>query len=169
MDLTPTQRKKFRGHFTSYCLLAEQWQVYWHYSRQRPEFGYGRKPGHKVYFVADCSMYLSLCYYWAMTHTGVWIADPLGDGNYNGYGNTGSEYEWSLAHATHAPTNKYLVGDWVIYGWSHDTVHTSVCRKAGTENTAIWSSNGNERAPQETKLHYHPDPVLGVWRHPALA
>lgn len=166
MSLSPTQKKHVRSVISSYCLAAEGAQVRWNYSKQRPFHGYGVDPTWR--HVNDCSGYVSLAFQWASVHAKAWMHDPLDEG-YSGFGNTGSQYEYSRAHCTAAPAGKYLVGDWVIYGWSHDTVHTSVCRKAGSDTTAIFSSNGNERAPQPTKLHYHPDPVLGVWRHPALS
>lgn len=133
---------------------------------QRPFHGYGIPPAER--HVNDCSGYVSLIFQWASVHARVWMHDPL-DEQYSGFGNTGSLYEYSLAHCTRSPEDKYLVGDWVIYGWPNDTVHTSVCRKRGTAKTAVFSSNGNERAPQPRLLHEHPDPILGVWRHPALA
>lgn len=164
--LSPNKKLAFRKAITDYCLRAEASQVRWNYSRQRPFGGYGKQPEDR--HVNDCSGYVSLIFYWAMNAVGVDVIDPLGEG-YSGYGNTGSQYEWLTGHATHAPKDKYLVGDMAIYGWTFNTVHTSICRKRGTAKTAIFSSNGNERAPQPTVLTYHPDPLIGVWRHPALA
>lgn len=166
MPLSPTQKKHFRAALANFCLRAEAHQVNWNYSQQRPFSGYGKAP--ELRHVNDCSGYDALAFYYAMKQIGVWVHDPLNQ-DWSGYGNTGSQYDWFMSHAHQAPKGKYLVGDMPIYGWSHDTVHTSVCRRAGTAQTAIFSSNGNERAPQPTKLDYHPDPVLGVWRHPALA
>lgn len=165
MKLTPTQKKKFRAALTAYCLKAEAAQVRWNYSQQRPFHGFGVPPGDR--HVNDCSGYDALAFYAAMKAAGVWVEDPLGE-DWTGYGNTGSQFEWLRTHGKPAPPDKYLVGDMPIYGWTYNTVHTSVCRKAGTALTAIFSSNGNERAPQPTKLNYHPDPVVGVYRHPAL-
>lgn len=163
--LKPNEKLAVRKHIADYCRRAEASQVKWNYSQIRPFHGFGVAP--ELSHVNDCSGYDSLAFNWAMHETGLYLHDPL-DERYSGWGNTGSLYEWSLAACTEAPKDKYLVGDWAIYGWANDTVHTSVCRKKGTANTAIFSSNGNQRAPQPTNLHYHPDPLLGVWRHPAL-
>lgn len=165
-SLPANPRLKFRKAIADYCERAEAAQLVWHYSQQRPFHGYGIKP--ELHHVNDCSGYVSLAFNWAMHQLAVYLADPLEE-HYSGYGNTGTLYNYSLDHCTRAPVDKYLVGDWAIYGWSHNTVHTTICRKRGTAQTAVFSSNGNERAPQPTKLHYHPDPLLGVWRHSALA
>ncbi len=56
-----------------------------------------------------------------------------------------------------------------IYGHASDTVHMTVCRKAGTGQSAIWSSFGQEAGPEARQpVSYHPSPLLGVFRHPAL-
>ena len=165
MALTPTQKLAVRKAIASYCTQAETNQQAWHYSQQRP-FHFVQNPS-VPHVVADCSGYVSMVFHAAMNTTHTFMADPLGM-HYSGWGYTGTEYAWLQAHAKHAPEGKWLVGDIVIYGWRTNTVHTSVCRRAGNDSTAIWSSNGNERAPQPTKLHYHPDPVVGVWRPPAL-
>ena len=112
------------------------------------------------------SGYLALAFDWAMHQTGVYLASPLGAAH--GWGYTGSQLEWLRQNGRYAPPGKYLVGDMAIYGTPSNTVHTTICRKAGTAATAIFSSNGNENAPQPTKLAYHPDPVVGVFRHPGL-
>ena len=45
--------------------------------------------------------------------------------------------------------------------------HMTICRKAGTSATAIFSSNGSEAGPDPRSLHYRSD-LTGVFRHPAL-
>ena len=94
------------------------------------------------------------------------MADPL-DYHYSGYGNTQSAYEYLKAH--NAPKDKYRIGDMAIYGTKADTVHMMVCTKAGTATTGRWSSFGQEGGPEtRTDIHYHPAPLVGVYRHPAL-
>lgn len=163
--LKPNQKLAVRKAITAYCLAAERAQVRWNYSQQRPFHGFGVPPSER--HVNDCSGYISLVFHWAADEAKVWMHDPL-DERYSGWGNTGSLYEYSVEACTEAPKDKYLVGDWVIYGWTHDTVHTAVCRTKGTAKTAWFSSNGNERAPQPVRVNYHPDPIIGIWRHPAL-
>lgn len=88
--------------------------------------------------------------------------------------NTGTEYAYLEAHA--APVGKWLVGDMAIFGSTSNTVHTSICRKAGSDTSAIFSSNGHESwvfasdAPEpislaSEKAQQH---LVGVYRHPAL-
>jgi hypothetical protein len=164
--LTPNQKKEFRNEIVAYCKLAEQYEHRWHYSQARPYRGLGSAP--QTYHVNDCSSYCSLVFYWAARHTqdGVRVADPL-DYHYSGYGNTQSSYEYLKAHK--APKDKYRIGDMAIYGTTSDTVHMTVCRKAGNATTAIWSSFGQEAGPEARQpLGYHPAPLVGVYRHPAL-
>lgn len=164
--LTPAQKQKVRTTITNFCLRAEQNQLRWHYSQQRPYHGLNVAP--EDWHVADCSAYVALVYNWTMHHTAIYLADPLGE-NYSGYGYTDTQLEWLRRHGTPAPDGKYLVGDMVIYGHSDwNTTHTAICRKAGGDTTALWSSHGNENGPQAVRLHYHPDPVVGIYRHPAL-
>lgn len=167
MALTPTQKKLVRAHMARYCQNAEANQRRWHYSQQRP-FRYVDNPNSSN-VVADCSGYVSIVYHDAMHDTGIFLADPLGY-RYTGYGYTGSQLDWLKDNGRRVPLDKtFFVGDMVIYGDSEwRTVHTSICRKNGTRKTAIFSSNGNENAPQPTNIDYHPDPIIGVWRHPAL-
>lgn len=164
--LTPNQKKEFRAEIVSFTKLAEQYEHRWHYDQRRPFTGIGAAP--QTYHVDDCSAYCSLVFYWAARHTqnGVRVADPL-DYHYSGYGNTQSAYEYLRAHK--APKDKYRIGDMAIYGTTSKTVHMTVCRKAGTAQTAIWSSFGQEAGPEPRQpLGYHPAPLVGVYRHPAL-
>lgn len=165
MPLTATQKLKVRKAISSYCLKAEANQWNWHYSQQRP-FHYVQDPA-QHHIVADCSAYVSMVFHAAMNTTHIWLADPLGL-HYSGWGYTGTEVAWLRTHSREAPWDKFLVGDLVVYGHTDAGSHTSVCRRAGNVTTAIWSSNGNEGSPNPTRLQYHPDPVRGVWRHPAL-
>jgi len=151
---------------TAYCVSAERAQLVWHYSKQRPFHGYGISPD--AIHIADCSAYVSLVFNWAMHTAQAYLADPLGL-NYSGYGYTGTELNWLKWNAK-SPGGPFLPGDLAVYGQpGSNGSHTVVCRKQGTDKTAVWSSNGSESAPNAVKLHDHPDPLMGVWRHPALA
>lgn len=162
--LTPTQKKAFRDEIVSYTKLAEQYESRWSYSQNRPYTGLGKAP--QTFHVDDCSSYCALVFYWAMHHTGVVVSDPLGM-KYSGYGNTQSAYNYLKVHK--APVDKYRIGDMAIYGTTSKTVHMTVCRKAGTAATAIWSSFGQQAGPEARQpLSYHPAAVVGVYRHPAL-
>jgi hypothetical protein len=166
LPLTPTQKQRIRTAMTKFCVEAEVNQRAWHYSQQRPFHGYGQ-PASAMH-VNDCSGYISLVFNHAMHKTGIYLADPLGY-HYSGFGYTGSEVQWLIDNGHPAPENRYLVGDIAINGHSLATTdHTFICKKAGTSATSSWSSNGNENAPDSVKLHYHPVPLVGVWRHPAL-
>jgi len=166
MPLTPTQKLNVRKSMTDFCNRAELHQWAWHYSQQRPFHGFGEPPEHR--HVNDCSGYISLVFNWAMHHTQTYMADPLGY-KYSGYGYTGTEVDWLSKHGKKIDNGKYLVGDIAINGTSfYNTDHTFICKKGGTATTALWSSNGNENAPDQVKLNYHPKPLVGVWRHPAL-
>jgi hypothetical protein len=152
---------------TAFCNRAEKNELYWHYSQQRPFGGFGVDPAKR--HVNDCSGYVSLVFHWAMSEAEVYMTDPLGY-KYSGYGYTGSMLDWLSKHGKRVnEVNGYLVGDIAITGRSAGTTnHTTICKKAGTATTSRWSSHGNENAPDAVTLHYHPTPVLGVWRHPAL-
>lgn len=164
MALTPTAKLRFREELAHFCVLAEQYESRWSYSQRRPYTGLGAAP--TTWHTDDCSSYCALAFYWAGHHTGHPVADPLGY-HYGGYGNTQSSYEFLKAHR--APKDKYRIGDMAIYGPSWDTVHMMVCRKAGTGKSAVWSSHGHTAGPEaRTDIHYHPEPLLGVFRHPAL-
>jgi hypothetical protein len=54
-----------------------------------------------------------------------------------------------------------------FYGSRSNTHHMTVCRKAGTGASAIFSSFGQQAGPLPTALHYRND-LVGVYRHPAL-
>lgn len=163
MPLSPTAKKEFRIELAAYCKLAEQYEARWHYSQRRPYTGLGAAP--QTYHVNDCSGYVALCFYWAGRHSGHTVHDPL-DEHYSGWGYTGTSITYLDAHK--APVDKYRIGDVAFYGTSHsNTTHMTVCRKAGTSETSVWSSFGQEAGPQPVKLHYRRD-LLGAYRHPAL-
>jgi len=164
--LTPNQKKEFRAEIAGFCKLAEAYEMRWHYDQRRPYTGIGAAP--QTYHVNDCSSYCSLVFYWAARHTqdGVKVSDPL-DYHYTGYGNTQSAYEYLKAHK--APKDKYRIGDMAIYGSQFDTVHMMVCTKEGSGTTGRWSSFGQEAGPEaRTDVNYHPKPLVGIYRHPAL-
>lgn len=163
--MTPTQKKHARDAGANFMLRAEAHELLWHYTQARPFRGYGVPPEQR--HANDCSGYVGLVYSWMMHSAQVFISDPLGH-HYDGWGWTGSLLEWLGKHGKQAPAGRYLVGDVPIYGNSlHQTEHTTVCRKAGSAASAIFSSLGTERGPQPVPLAYRND-LLGVWRHPAL-
>ena len=162
--LDPNAKKAFRAELATYLRTAEQYDYNWHYAQTRPYTGLGAAP--QTFHTDDCSSYCALSFWWAGHHTGHPVADPL-NWHYSGYGNTQSAYEYLKAH--HAPKDKYRIGDMAIYGSASNTVHMMVCRKAGTGQTAVWSSFGREAGPEaRDDIHYHPSALLGVYRHPAL-
>src|SRR5262245_27872695 len=164
MPLAPNDKKEFRAELARYCLEAEKFEARWHYSQRRPYTGLGAAP--QTWHTDDCSSYVALAYYWAMHHTQVVVSDPLGM-KCSGWGYTGSALAYLDAHK--APENKYRIGDVAIYGTSSNTVHMTVCRVGGTSTTAVWSSHGQEGGPEPRRdVHYHPAPLVGVYRHPAL-
>jgi len=162
--LSPSAKLAFRKELAAYCRTAEQYEERWHYSQRRPYTGLGTAPS--TWHTDDCSSYVALTFWWAGHHTGHPVSDPLGM-HYSGWGFTGSALDFLDAHQ--APEDKYRVGDIAIYGTRSDTVHMTVCRMAGTGTTAIWSSHGQEAGPEPRRdVHYHPKPLVGVYRHPAL-
>ena len=170
MPLTPTQKLHVRQAIADYCKRAEANRLRWHYTQQRPFTGYGVAPD--AYHAADCSGYCALAFDWAARKADVHIHSPL-DAQ-PGWGFTGSQYAYLKAHP--APKDKYLVGDMAIFGTASNTVHTSICRKAGTAATSVFSSNGHESwsfgsdAPNPITLadEAAAQRLLGVYRHPAL-
>lgn len=165
MSMTPNNKLHFREELADYCALAEAYERRWAYSQRRPYTGLGVPP--QSWHTDDCSSYVALCFWWAGHHTGHPVADPLGQ-HYSGWGWTGSAYEYLHEHK--APLDKYRIGDVAIYGSSPwNTVHMTVCRREGTGKTAVWSSHGHTAGPEPVRdVHYHPSPLLGVFRHPAL-
>ncbi len=164
MALTPNQKKELRAQLVRFALVAEKYEKQWHYTQARPYTGLGT-PFSTTHH-NDCSSYVALLFYSAGRAAGFGVSDPLNE-HYSGYGNTQTAYTYLKAHR--APKDKYRVGDLAIYGPAVDTVHITMCRKAGTAQSAVWSSFGQEAGPEARQpLSYHPSPLLGVYRHPAL-
>ena len=164
MPLPPNDKKLFRNELAVYCKLAEQYESRWHYTQRRPYSGLGAAP--QTYHYNDCSSYVALAFYWAMKHTQVRVGDPLG-WKFSGWGNTETAIAYLDAHK--APSDKYRIGDVAIYGTPGNlsTQHMTVCRKAGTKATSVWSSFGQEAGPEKRPL-VTGKRIIGVYRHPAL-
>jgi hypothetical protein len=160
--LPPNDKKAAREVITAYTLRAEKNERLWHYTQLRPFRGFGVPPDQP--HANDCSGYDSLVFNWAMHWIKRYIADPLGF-TYDGWGNTSSLFTFLRDYD--APKDKYLVGDITIYALGTIHAHTTVCRKAGSARTAIFSSNGEESGPEPESLHYRDD-LTGVFRHPQL-
>lgn len=169
--MTPTEKKNIRLAISNFCSRAEAARLSWAYTRRRPYTGLGVVP--EANHQADCSSYCALAFYWAMHKTGLILPDPL-NYHYSGYGFTGSQYDFLKTHPV--PIDKYLVGDMAIFGTASNTVHTSICRKGGTAETAIFSSNGHQSwifgkdAPEPISLAAEKaqQNIVGVYRHPSL-
>lgn len=169
--LTPAQKGKFRAAVSEFCVAAEIARLKWAYEQEVPYRGFGVSPSdpHKD----DCRAYVALAFNYAMHKTGIYVADPLNE-HYSGFGNTQTAYEWLKPHL--APPGKYLIGDIPIFGTATETVHMSVCRKAGNAATAVFSSNGHQNwifgldAPEPISLNSEKarESLVGVYRHPAL-
>jgi len=162
---SPTKKKKLRKAMAAFCVLAESNERRWHYSQSRPITGYGLPAS--SYHVADCSGYVALVFDHAVHTAGAFLVSPLGSPH--GWGYTGTELDFLRAHGKRVvEANGYLVGDLAVYGQrGSDGSHTTVCRKAGSASTSVWSSHGSERGPVPVKLNYRDD-LLGCWRHPGL-
>ena len=164
MALSPNAKLAFRDELADFCSTAETFEARWRYSQRRPYSGIGAAP--QTWHTNDCSSYCDLVFWWAGHYSGHPVAAPLGF-HYGGWGNTQSAYTFLKAHQ--APADKYLRGDLAIYGSVWNTVHMTVCRKEGTGKTAVWSSFGRDAGPEpRMDVHYHPSPLVGVFRHPAL-
>lgn len=174
MSLTPTHKQRFRRGLGAYCLEAELARLRWHYTRARPFDGFGLPASSR--HAADCSAYVGLAFFAGRIFAGLSAAavpDPL-DERYSGWGYTGTMYAFLRRHE--APAGRYLIGDIAIFGTPAVTEHTSVCRKAGTVRSAIFSSNGHESwifnrdAPEPISLAHElaQQHLIGVYRHPAL-
>jgi len=161
--LTPDNKKALRAAIASFCTEAERYESRWTYSQRRPFTGLGAAP--QTWHTDDCSAYCALAFYFAMRESRVIVSDPLGY-RFSGYGNTGSAINYLDAHR--APQDKYRVGDMAIYGQSRwATRHMTICRKAGSGDSSVWSSHGSQSGPDNRTLHYRSD-LIGVYRHPAL-
>jgi hypothetical protein len=140
-----SDERKIRDAMTDFCLRAEASEAVWHYDQQRRYTGLGIEP--EKSHINDCSSYVCLTYYWAKKVTGLGVPDPSGYA-YNGYGNT---YDDLDGHER-VTSGNYLVGD-----LAHYDGHVTVCRKAGTAYTSVWSSFGTEFGPSGLELYYRGD------------
>ena len=157
--LTPTQKKNFRDQLRRFCLVAQKYDNLWHYTQQRPYTGLG-SPASDTHY-NDCSSYVAIAFYKASRNSGTRVDDPLGY-HYSGWGNTGSCYSEMKQYS--APKDKYRIGDVALYlGSGGPGDHMTVCIKAGTGATSVWSSFGSEAGPDERQLHYRSD-LSGVYR-----
>lgn len=168
--MTPTQKKRWRAALTAYCEKAERFRMNRGYSQRRRVLGYGLPADHVQ--IDDCSGFDSKVVKYANIATNLNASDPLGN-HFNGIGNTESIQDQGFREA---PEGKYLVGDIALWGpndW--DTHHTAICRKAGTRNTAIFTSHGHQSwayktdAPNPVTLQFFPQHLIGVYRLPELA
>lgn len=148
------------------CISEFLWEMVhnqsiWHYLQARPFRNLGRDP--KAGGYSDCSEMVTCATYWVHTDIGLFVPDPNGN-HYNGWGNTDTLWR----HRSGTVHGLYQVGDYAIYGPNWKTKHTTMCRQAGTYATAIFSSNGSEAGPLDTKVYYRND-LLGVVRPRLIA
>ena len=135
----------FRAALSEFCLAAEQNEDAWHYRQQRPvDITVNPKAS---YVWSDCSGYVIQAYHWAMTKSGLAVPDPAKQG-WTGFGNT-DYYEDDHPSVT---SGLYKVGD-----LAHYPGHVTLCRKAGTATTAVFSSHGQEAGPVPTNIYYRRD------------
>lgn len=144
-----------RAAITEFCLLARRNEDAWHYNRRRPFIVYVNPSG--AYIVSDCSGFVVEAYAYAKKKTGLPVPDPAKQG-WSGYGNT-DEYEDEHPHVTNG---NYRVGD-----LAHYNGHVTICHRAGTDTTAMFTSHGLEAGPVSASLHYRRD-LRFVVRPPLL-
>lgn len=133
-----------RAKITEFCRVAESNEDSWHYRQARP-VDVSVDPA-ATYVWSDCSGYVIQAYHYAKRKTGLLIPDPAKQG-WTGYGNT----DWYEDDHPQVQS-PFKVGD-----LAHWYGHVAVCRKAGGEATAVWSSHGQEAGPQPVSLHYRSD------------
>jgi hypothetical protein len=134
-----------RLKIVDFCRVAESNEDAWHYRQARP-VDVSVDPA-ASYVWSDCSGYVIQAYHYAKRKTGVLVPDPAIQG-WTGYGNT----DWYEDDHPKVSDGRFKVGD-----LAHYNGHVTLCRKAGGEVTAIWSSHGQEAGPQPVSLHYRPD------------
>ncbi len=154
-DPPPTAEEQIKAAITDFCRRALQNADDWHYSWARPMSALGRAPELRQY--SDCSTGATEAIFWARMVTKINIPDPNGRG-WDGYGNTDSLWAANLSRRV---SGTYEVGDLALY-WAHGG-HVTICMEAGSESSALWWSNGSERAPNTNQLHYRSD-LRGVVR-----
>jgi hypothetical protein len=135
----------FRKALTEFCLAAERNEDAWHYRQARP-VDVTVSPS-ASYIWSDCSGFVIQAYHWAMEKSGLTVPDPSKQG-WTGYGNT-DYYEDDHPSVL---SGSYRVGD-----LAHYSGHVTICRKAGTSSTAIFTSHGQEAGPVPTSLYYRSD------------
>lgn len=150
----PSNAERIETAIADFCTRAERNEGQWHYTQRRPFSGLGVVPEREHW--NDCSSYAILAYYWASTQTGLRIPDPSGYA-YRGWGNTGDNLD---GHPR--VSSPFRVGD-----LAHYEGHVTICRRAGTATSAVWSSFGQERGPYDVNLHYRHDLLFVV--RPGLA
>jgi hypothetical protein len=147
---------KIREAIADFCERAERNENAWHYSQNRP-VKVDVDPSHPS-VTSDCSGYCIQAYHYAKRMTGLPIPDPAKQG-FSGYGNT----DLYLNDHQQVGNGRYEVGD-----LAHYRGHVTICRKAGTADTAIFSSHGQEAGPYPVGLYYRSGlrevvrPPLGV-------
>lgn len=151
----PPASERVRTAIADFCRRAEAVEERWHYTQHRPFAGFGTSPEMTHY--ADCSAYCILAYFWARKTTGLSVPDPSGYA-FKGWGNT-----WDDLDGHWRVSGLYLAGD-----LAHWEGHVAICRKAGTNATAVWSSFGSERGPHDVRLNYRSD-FRFVCRPPLIA
>jgi hypothetical protein len=138
-------QEDFRKALTEFCLLAEANEDAWHYRQARP-VDVTVDPG-ASYIWSDCSGFVIQAYHWAMQKSGLVVPDPSKQG-WSGYGNT----EWYEDDHPSVLSGYYRVGD-----LAHYSGHVTICRKAGTTTSGIFSSHGQEAGPIPTNVYYRRD------------
>lgn len=134
--------------------ITEFWQILiahndvWHYSQVRPNDPTvdPAKGGYN-----DCSFAVIQAHRYAQEKTGIAVPDPA-RWKYNGYGNT----DWYMDDWPKIGS-PFRVGDLAHF---HSERHVIECIKPGTFDTAVWGSNGSERAPEQIS------PLRGYYRFP---
>lgn len=151
----PPPAERIRAAMADFCRRAESSERLWHYTQHRPFGGLGVIPEREHY--NDCSSYVILAYFWARQQTRLPVPDPSGYA-YKGWGNT-----WDDLDAHVRVSAPFQVGD-----LGHYEGHVTICRKAGSASTSVWSSFGREAGPENVSLHYRSD-LRFVCRPPLLA
>ena len=140
-----SKERRIREAMQDFCLRAEAAERVWLYSQRRPYTGLGAPPEEP--HINDCSGYVCLVYYWARKVTGLPVVDPSGY-QYRGFGNTWDD----LDGHPRVTSGNYLIGD-----LAHYDGHVTICRKAGSAYTSVWSSLGSDRGPDGLNLFYRGD------------
>ena len=112
----------------------------WHYDQGRP-FRVDVDPGKGGR--SDCSAMCVQAVAYAGRMSGIEVVDPA-KWDFRGFGNTDwYEDDWPRVGSP------FRVGDLAHF---HSSRHVIQCIQAGTFTTAVWGSNGSERAPERLTL-----------------